>query len=335
MAPDFDGDAFISYAHLDNICLAEGRRGWVANLKRALQVRVAQLLGKESRIWWDPKLQGNDVLSDALFAKLRRVCTLVSVVSPRYINSEWTLRELTEFCDAAETQGGVQIREKSRVFKVLKRPIPLDMQPSQLRTLLGYEFFKVDPESGRVRELDEIFGPEAERDFWIKLDDLAHDLCALLEMLQVPGARTDGAGGAVFLAETTTDLRAERDVVRRALQQQGYTVLPARALPLSAADAAAAIREDLTPCRMSVHMFGTKYGVVPEGGTTSLLELQNDLAIERAAAGGLSRLVWIPRDQTVAEERQLKVIERLRMDPRMQHDADLLETSLEELQTVI
>ena len=32
---DYDGDAFISYAHLDNVALAEGHKGWVANLQRA------------------------------------------------------------------------------------------------------------------------------------------------------------------------------------------------------------------------------------------------------------------------------------------------------------
>ena len=47
---NFEGDAFISYAHLDNIGLAEGRKGWVANLHRALEIRVAQLLGKDARI---------------------------------------------------------------------------------------------------------------------------------------------------------------------------------------------------------------------------------------------------------------------------------------------
>jgi hypothetical protein len=221
------------------------------------------------------------------------------------------------------------------LFKVLKRPVALELQPAPLRALLGYEFFKVDPDTGRVRELDEIFGPEAEREFWIKLDDLAHDICALVELLQGGGHAGAQTSGAIFLAETTSDLRAERDVVRRGLLQQGYTVLPSRALPLSAADAAAAIAEDLERCRMSVHMFGAKYGIVPEGGSVSILELQNDLALERARSGDFARLVWIPRDQTVAEERQVKVIQHLRMDQRAEQNADLLETSLEELQTQI
>ena len=76
----FEGDAFISYAHLDNIGLTEGHKGWVANLRRALEIRVAQLLGKQSEIWWDPKLQGNDVFGDTLIAQLQHVASLVSVV---------------------------------------------------------------------------------------------------------------------------------------------------------------------------------------------------------------------------------------------------------------
>ena len=116
--------------------------------------------------------------------RLRRVAVLVSVVTPRYLKSEWTLRELTEFFKAAEEQGGLKVRDKARVFKVLKQPVPLEKTPPELRAILGYEFFKTDPETGKVRELDEVFGPDAQRDFWIRLDDLAHDLCALLEALE-------------------------------------------------------------------------------------------------------------------------------------------------------
>ena len=93
----FEGDAFISYAHLDNVELIEGRKGWVANLHRALEVRVAQLLGKQPHIWRDPKIQGNDFFEDTLVDRLQRVAALVSVVSPRYVRSEWTRRELNEF----------------------------------------------------------------------------------------------------------------------------------------------------------------------------------------------------------------------------------------------
>jgi len=337
---NFEGDAFISYAHLDNVELIEGGKGWVTNLHRALEVRLAQLLGKTPQIWRDPKLSGNDVFEDALVERLRRVAALVSVVSPRYVKSEWTRRELAEFWKAAEQQGGVHFRDKARIFKVLKTPVPLKVDPPELQALLGYEFFKVDPDSGRVHELDGVFGAEAQRDFWIRLDDLAHDICCMLEMLEAPdtesGPSTWIDRGTIFVAETTSDLREQREAIKRDLQQHDYTVLPSRALPLVASELRAAVRNDLAQCHMSIHLVGKSYGFVPEASDQSVLEIQNELAIERGEqGGGFSRLLWIPPGLKIEDERQRKVVEQLRLDPRMQVGADLLETSLEDLRTLI
>jgi hypothetical protein len=338
----FEGDAFISYAHLDNVGLVEGRKGWVTSLHRALEVRVAQLLGKESRIWWDPKLQGNDYFSVTLSDRLQRVAALVAVVSPRYIKSEWGRKEIDEFCKAADQQGGLRVHDKARIFKVLKTPVPLDQHPAELQALLGYEFFKVDSDTGRVRELDEIFGPEAQRDFWLKLDDLAHDICGLLQILepdQGTNQETDQAPApgetAVYLAFTTADLKDQREAIQRDLEQHGIVVLPDRPLPSTAADARAAIRDDLARCRMSIHMVGNTFSLVPEGGMDCMTELQNDLAIERAAKGAFSRLVWLSPGLQVQDERQQKLIARLRSDARNPAGTDLVERPLEDLQTLI
>jgi hypothetical protein len=353
---NFEGEAFISYAHLDNVELVEGRRGWVANLHRALEVRVAQLLGKPPNIWRDPKLSGNDVFADILLERLKRVAVLVTVISPRYLKSEWTLRELNEFWHAAEAQGGVNIGSKARVFKVLKTPVPLDKTPPELRGLIGYDFFRIDPDTGKVRELDEVFGPEAQRDFWIKLDDLAHDVAEIIELIEGGGVATDTAptgrldpqkpppgtatpiartAGVVYLAETTSDLREQRDALKRDLQQQGYTVLPDRPVSYLVDEAQAAIREDLARCRMSIHPIGRKYSLVPEGATESLIELQHELATERAQRGDFSRLLWIPNGLQVDDDRQRQVIERLKRDPRIRDNADLLETFFEDLRTMM
>ena len=66
-----------------------------------------------------------------------------------------------------------------------------------------------------------------------------------------------------------------------------------------------------------------------------MLEIQNELAIERAAAAGLCRLVWIPTGPRSYDERQRAVLEQLRNDPRLDEGADLLETFLEDLRTQI
>jgi hypothetical protein len=334
---NFESDAFISYAHLDNIELIKGQKGWISNLHRALEVRVGQLLGKQPQIWRDPKLKGNDHFAETLVEKLSRVAVLVTVLSPRYVKSDWAHKELNAFWIAAERQGGIRFHDKLRVFKVLKTPVPFEKHPPELQTLLGYEFFKIDPETGRVREMDEAFGPEAQREFWLKLDDLAHDICYLLEMLEAPDASPTSppVGHGVYLAETTSDLREQREALRRDLQQHGHMVFPTRPLPMVASEVKAAVAEDLAKCQLSVMLVGRNYSFVPEGSADCLLEIQDQQAIERAAKGNFSRLIWIPPGLQVDDDRQSKLIERLRLDPRPVKGSDLLETFLEDLRTVI
>jgi hypothetical protein len=84
----FDHDLFISYAHVDNLPLEEGYDGWISTLHRGLAIQLNQLRGKEPRIWRDPKLQGNDYFSDAILEQFPRVALLLSVLSPRYVQSK-------------------------------------------------------------------------------------------------------------------------------------------------------------------------------------------------------------------------------------------------------
>src|SRR3989441_6922136 len=333
----FDSDAFISYALLDNLPLIEGDRGWVGDFHRALEIRLGQLRGKQPQIWRDPKLQGNGYFADVLIERLARVGVLVSILSPPYLNSEWTRRELAEFWKAALEYGGVRVGDKARVFKVLKTWVPLDRHPQEVRDLLGYEFFTRDPLTGKTRELNRVFGAEAQRDFWMKLDDLAHDICALLEELERDSDRAPAPTpkDAVYLAETTMDLKAEHESIRRELQEHGYNVLPASPLPVVESELRAAVAEQLGRCRLSIHLVGRHLSLVPEGGRESLIAVQNELAIERASKGDFSRLVWIRAGLQIEDERQRKLIEQLRMNPRMDMRADLIETTLEALRTVI
>jgi hypothetical protein len=357
MPMGFEIDVFVSYAHIDDQVMGEGQTGWIASFHRALEVRLAQLLGQQPKVWRDPKLQGNDVFGDTLLIeKLPRAALLVSVLSPRYVRSEWCTRELREFLRASEETGGVRVADKVRVFKVVKTPIPLEEHPAELQKVLGYDFYTVEPDTGRPRELSQSATPEGQRQYWARLDDLAHDIADLLKRLHSNG-HAAAAGTLpettekepVFLAETSFDLRAERDALKREIQGQGFAVLPDRPLPLVGFELAEVVREQLGRCRLSIHLIGRGYGVVPDGATESVVALQNELAIERGSTdgpggtggapatgrAGFSRLVWLPAGLETDDERQRKLIENLRTDARIQGSGDLLESSLEDFKTVL
>ena len=336
----FDHDVFISYAHLDDETVDRDSDGWVSALHRALQVRVSQLVGEKTSVWRDPKLQGNDVFGDSLVDELRHTALLAAVLTPRYAASEWCMREVHEFRSATGDRG-VQIGNKTRLFKIVKTPLPPTDQPEELQDTLGYEFFVVDPATGRARELDPRFGADVERLYWAKLDDLAFDMSELLRALRgatsVEGAAraVSGSGESVYLAETTADLRPARDQIRRDLRRRGYSVLPDRPLPVSAEELESLVREQLERCRLSIHPIGRGYGFIPEGADRSVIELQSSLAGQRLDSGGFLRLTWIPPDVESDDERQRRLLETLRTEPRKGAGADLLEVPLEDLTTEI
>ena len=342
----FEHDFFISYAHLDNEALTAGEQGWISELHRLLEIRVGQMRGQKPKIWRDLKLQGNDIFADTITDRLPRIAALVSVLSPRYVQSEWCNRELSEFCRAAERSGGVRIGDKARIFKVVKTPVKSERLPDQVQPMLGYEFFVYD-ESGRPRELSQEYGGK-ERAFLTKLDDLAYDIAQLLDMMSdramSNGQTSNGAvievaaaasKGTVFLAETTYELREQREEIKRDLIRNGYEVLPDRALPLVAPELDPLVREQLLRSKVSIHLIGRNYGIVPEGATQSVVQRQQALASEVAAGGALSSVIWLPQGLEIEDERQRSFVQHLQTDPAVHASAELLELPIEDLKTII
>lgn len=333
-APGLADEIFISYAHLDNESPKPGMTGWVTRFHHALEVRVAQVRGQKPKIFRDPKLQGNDVFADVLVDRIQQCGILVSILSPRYLKSEWCSRELTEFYNTQQKAGKLVVGDhKARVFKIVKTSISFDKMPEEVQALIGYEFFKLN-EKGRPQELDEIYGPEAEYAFWARLNDLAYDIAGLLDLLETK-PEPASPKPLVFLAETISELQDERDAIRRDLQRHGYTVLPERTLPLMRTELEQFLQAEMERCKVSVHLLGPVYGIVPEGTEESLTLVQNRIAHDLGKAGKLARLIWIQADSDGKDERQTRFLEQVRSDPGLDEGADVLETPLEELKTVL
>ncbi len=337
MSDAFEQDIFISYAHDDDLPLMEGDKGWVSEFHQTLEALVRQISGDDIQIWRDPKLQGNDFFADTLEEALPRTAVLVSIVSPRYLKSEWCLRELTCFYKGAQNSGGLRVADKSRIFKVVKTHIPREQQPTPLGELLGYEFFRIDPNSGKPVEFRKELGPEAQQNYIAKLYDTAYEITDLLTKLHSDALQEQTTPlTTVYLAETTSDLRDERDRIKTELRQQGYTVLPDEPLPLNGEGFREAVSAHLERSALSIHLIGAKPGMVPEDERRSAVRLQNDVAAQFSAERGLRRIIWIrPDEGGNNKEGRGKLIEVLEVNPEAQQGADLLKSGVEELKNVI
>lgn len=343
----FEKDIFISYAHIDNESMVDGDKGWITEFHRSLEIRLSQLLGQKPVIWRDQKLQGNDVFGDEIVDQFENVAIFLSIISPRYVKSEWCTKEVIEFQKASEKNIGLRHKNKSRIFKLIKTPVPFEDHPEAMKDLLGYEFYKMDPGTGRAKEFGRMFGQESERDYWVKLDDVAHDIVDLLNAIKDSESTTTttttniekkeriGSDISVYLAETSYDLKELREDIKRDLIEHDFHIYPDRQLSLIAPELNEQVSEMLNESKLSIHLIGNSYGIVPEGTDKSKIVLQNEVAAEQSKEKGLKRLIWLPQNITIEDNRQESFIASLKTNSDLQKGAEIFETPLEELKFAI
>jgi hypothetical protein len=112
-------------------------------------------------------------------------------------------------------------------------------------------------------------------------------------------------------------------------------IVPDTELPLSEPGFVAAVREYMKRSRLSVHLIGAHYGIVPEGEMErSIVRLQYDLAVERASDPEFWQIIWLPPDLAPQDERQWKFIHDLQ-NLSSHSGSELIQTRLEDLKTII
>jgi hypothetical protein len=337
----FDSDVFISYAHIDNQPLPGVQDGWVTVFHEALEQFLSRFKGGKARVWRDKKLQGNDVFSDEIMDQFPKTAALISVLTPRYLSSEWCTKEINGFCGVAERAGGLIVKNKARVFKVIKTPVGREESlPPVVDKMLGYEFYEWEKDDA-PRELDPQFGDKFRQEFLRKVNKLAWDIKQLLDQLG-SGTRessADEAGASkpvVYLAECSRDRREAREILKGELEQHGYTVLPEQQLPTDEAAVVTQVQGLLARCALSVHLIGTGYGFVPDGSSQkSVVVLQNELAARRCKDGAFRRVIWLPEGTRSEQAPQQAFVDALHNDAATQLGADLITGDLESVKSAI
>ncbi len=339
----FEKHLFISYAHLDNLPLTEQQQGWVTKLHTSLSAMLSMRLGRKAEIWRDVKLAGNDVFADEIVDQFPKTALLVSVVTPRYVESEWCSREAWEFVKKAEANGGLLVDNKARIFKVIKIPADReDRLPDVMKMSLGYPFYVLDEQQTPL-ELDSVYGQEYAEKYNLKVAKLAFDIAQLIkeiEKRQATAEATDATSSAskptVYLAECSYDRRDAREALQAELQLNGYGVLPETKLPIEEDAYVSVVRKLLERCQLSIHLVGAKYGVVPDGPSDkSVVVLQNELAIARCQQAPLARIIWLPEGTTSPLPQQQQFIDALLKDAGQQVGADLITADIESLKLVM
>ena len=328
----FEIDVLITFADKDNETAKKGEAGWVSQFKKFLELMLYQVLGEKPNIL----LKGE--YDSVTAATLDNAAVLVTVLSKEFVQSGRCLDTLEGFYKATAAS------KVNRVFKVLKSPLINQEHPPRLRDLLGYDMFQLDSETGAMKEYTDFFSQEAEKQYWMKLVDLAYDIHESLLLLRQGETKSEVKNifkrKSIYLAETGHDIAVQRNIIKRELLRHGYIVLPQHTLPQNFTDLEKSVKKDLEECSFSIHLIGSSYGEIPEGSDRSVIDIQNQLSAEQSHRKKenkeeFNRLIWIAPNLKNASDKQKSFIDTIRRDVEAQEGAEILQNPLEDFKNIM
>lgn len=340
-------DVLISCAQLDDQPSPPSGEGWVSKLQRNLKVKVEQLTGEPVNIQCAPLPPGAAVVDDTVLDGMAAARTMLTVVSPPFLKSGGCQAGIQHYKNSISNSDLGDAAIRSKLFKIVKTPVgEADVDPEvadTFRQLLGFDFFDVDSETGRIREFDDSYGAVAAQRYYERVYDVAFEICQGFEQQKalkdsnVAGAQSTPShiSKTVFLAETTSELREHRDRLRRELLEQGHRVLPDQSLPMVKEELESVVHAYMSQCSFAIHMVGNSFGMVPEDTSDSVVVLQNIVASQFCADQPLQRMIWMPRDLSPSDERQAAFVESLNKDPDAQRGAEVIRDSFENLKQLL
>jgi len=338
---DVKKEILLCYAEADDIPVESGLKGWISNFHKFLSTLLSQI----SRDVPEIKL-----VTEANFASINMLeaGAVLAVTSPNLTKNQEFVSALNAYGQSRRQNDQLVLGGISSFFKILKGAYDPDGYFKEYVDLISYDFYLIDPLTGDPQEFTRFFGSDAERSYWMKLVDMAYDINqlfinytkGLIDEEEFPREKT------VYLASTGVDMVIQRDIIKRELMRHGYKVMPNHSLPKEVKLLDRMVREDLTKCRLAIHMVGEDYGYKPKGSELSVVDLQNRIASEHTfqmvehnkeeeKKDLFSRLVWVSPDLKNVTERQKIFIEDLKSDAASLEEAEVLQITLQELKTIV
>jgi len=291
-------EVFISYAHADDQEMVKGAKGWVTTFADLLEKSVFPTGERGKRVWMDHRLESQRSVDSALAERLESAHCFVAMMSPRYLESSWCRDEMDGFI---QRRGGTAA---DRVFVVETKPTDRSLWHSAARSLGRKQFWAQDFGDAWPTTLGWPVPQADDRQYWNRLNDLAHALKAQLGVAQAPAPMAASAAARarlrrVWIADPTDAVSDQWDALSAALRQAGADVLPAAMgqYPLAAeATFQAALAADLDHADLLVQLFGPHPGRKPAWSASPFSRLQAERALAVAAQRGLTYLTWRPPD---------------------------------------
>ncbi len=148
-------DIFISYSRDDDrkFELVEGPNslGWVTKVRSTLEHKLTTR--RKSKIWMDKDIGHNEQFPDEIAKAIEKIPVFLIVLSPNYLDSFWCAEERDKFIDRLPEHGPKNI---FIIQKYVLTEEEIARKPSQIRTYIPLEFFKLEGKGLKILGENEI-----------------------------------------------------------------------------------------------------------------------------------------------------------------------------------
>lgn len=306
--------------------------GWIDQFRNNLNTILKRQIGRDLRfVNFVPDEKANhSVITESAITFLFMDGTFIKIQG---------FKELLEaLSDKIETRKEIILQEE-RIIKIALSESGMNLVSGYLKYFSTEEFFRKRANVAHGGLLDGTTIP-----YWSKLLDLSS---LILRMIgEDTGKERDKAEGqhVVFLASTTPDQEANRDILRRELIQYSFRVEPEIDLRLIPGETKTYLLSILGKAKIAVHLFGNEYGNPFTGSEVSLPELQMDIVssyIEKleqknaSETGNLIRLIWLSPEINPLEEKQVTFLSTIKQNIERFRRTEIIQAPLELFKSIL
>lgn len=229
--------------------------------------------------------------------------------------------EFIETCNLSTVQ--------PNTFIVLYEPTPVVGNALAIHRFQCFMFWDQVAETGEIRFYrKDVQGTKAA--YWERITDIALEISGRL------GKGIQEHRGIIYLAQTESSQLADRDNLKRDMQDLGYEVVPSTFLSTNYDECCDQINAAVQNSDLIVHLVPPVYSAYFPDRTISIVEHQSNLTARYIsdAQRAVKRIIWIPSEYEVVDEENQIFIEKIQRDQDQSHNSIILKVNLEDLKKI-
>lgn len=303
-----NAQVFISYAHADNQVFGEETMGWVSyfvdHLQKAMGMRS---IGGQIECWMDHRLEPQRSVNDELRRLIQKSHCIVAFISPRYLESEWCMKEMDTFIKLVGDG-----KANDRVFLVELLPTEREHWHKGMHDLSVVKFWSKSIERPTPKLLGwPVPNTKTHEAYWDNINRLADILALQIKTIPSdnPPPKKDKEAPAwearhdlhhheptasndkvVWIADPTDDVLDHWETLTTRLKD--HRILAAHYPYHEQALYQAALQNDLTQADCLVQLLGSLPGRKPTWANERLILLQANAAKNQANKRKLPFMLW-------------------------------------------